>query len=132
MIRPELYLADEVFMTGTAAHVTPLLEVEGAEGLELQATLDGAEAAALRRANTARSVAARSALPQLALLELRLVSAQEEERRAISRELHDEVGQSLSALLMETNGIPIGFNIITGALYEKDKAMVYHKIMGGK
>jgi simple sugar transport system substrate-binding protein len=38
----------------------------------------------------------------------------------------------LSALLMETNGIPIGFNIITGALYEKDKAMVYHKIMGGK
>ncbi len=38
----------------------------------------------------------------------------------------------LSALLMETNGIPIGFNIITGALYEKDKAPVYAKIMGGK
>jgi signal transduction histidine kinase len=34
-------------------------------------------------------------------LSARLVSAQEEERRAISRELHDEVGQSLSALLME-------------------------------
>jgi signal transduction histidine kinase len=34
-------------------------------------------------------------------LSARLVSAQEEERRSISRELHDEVGQSLSALLME-------------------------------
>ncbi len=38
----------------------------------------------------------------------------------------------LSALQMETTGIPIGFNIITGALYEKDKAPVYAKIMGGK
>ncbi len=38
----------------------------------------------------------------------------------------------LSALLMETDGIPIGFNIITGALYEKDTAPVYDKIMGGK
>jgi len=38
---------------------------------------------------------------ELAELSARLVSAQEEERRSISRELHDEVGQSLSALLME-------------------------------
>lgn len=38
----------------------------------------------------------------------------------------------LSAALMESSGIPIGFNIITGALYEKDTAPVYDKIMGGK
>ena len=38
----------------------------------------------------------------------------------------------LSSLLMEGDGIPLGFNIITGALYEKDTAMVYHTIMGGK
>jgi signal transduction histidine kinase len=38
---------------------------------------------------------------ELQELSARLLSAQEEERRSISRELHDEVGQSLSALLME-------------------------------
>jgi simple sugar transport system substrate-binding protein len=38
----------------------------------------------------------------------------------------------LSAALMETSGIPVGFNIITGALYEKDTASLYHGIMGGK
>lgn len=37
----------------------------------------------------------------------------------------------LSATLMETSGIPVGFNILTGALYESDTAPVYHTIMGG-
>jgi signal transduction histidine kinase len=40
---------------------------------------------------------------ELKELSARLVSIQEEERRSISRELHDEVGQSLSALLMEAD-----------------------------
>jgi signal transduction histidine kinase len=48
-----------------------------------------------------------AALAQAKLKELsaRLVEAQEQERRAISRELHDEVGQSLSALLMELGNL---------------------------
>lgn len=42
---------------------------------------------------------ARSDLQELSA---RLVRAQENERRSLARELHDEVGQSLSAILMET------------------------------
>ena len=38
---------------------------------------------------------------ELAELSARLLDAQETERRSISRELHDEVGQSLGALLVE-------------------------------
>ena len=51
---------------------------------------------------TRRRIFATSSRPRSELKELstRLVDAQESERRAISRELHDEVGQSLSALLV--------------------------------
>ena len=38
----------------------------------------------------------------------------------------------LSAAMMVASGTPIGFDIITGALYEKDKAPFYAKIMGAK
>jgi signal transduction histidine kinase len=37
-------------------------------------------------------------------LSARLLRAQENERRTLARELHDEVGQSLSAILMEAEG----------------------------
>jgi len=42
---------------------------------------------------------------ELKELSAQLVDAQESERRAISRELHDEVGQSLGSLLMEIDNI---------------------------
>lgn len=45
---------------------------------------------------------------QLKGLSARLVQAQETERRALSRELHDEVGQSLSAVLMELRNLSGG------------------------
>jgi signal transduction histidine kinase len=45
---------------------------------------------------------------QLKELSARLVQAQEEERRALSRELHDEVGQALSAVLVELRNLSVG------------------------
>jgi len=44
---------------------------------------------------------------ELKELSTRLVGAQERERRAISRELHDQVGQSLSALLMDVENLGV-------------------------
>ena len=41
-------------------------------------------------------------------LSARLVQAQETERKALSRELHDEVGQSLSAVLIELRNLSTG------------------------
>ncbi len=45
---------------------------------------------------------------QLKELSARLVQAQEEERRSLSRELHDEVGQALSAVLVELRNLSTG------------------------
>jgi signal transduction histidine kinase len=50
----------------------------------------------------AESVHARASLQELSA---RLVRAQEEERRALSRELHDEVAQAFSAVLMEAENL---------------------------
>jgi len=44
-------------------------------------------------------------------LSARLVQAQETERRALSRELHDEVGQSLSAVLVELRNLSGGLDV---------------------
>lgn len=48
---------------------------------------------------------------QLKELSARLVEAQETERRALSRELHDEVGQSLSAVLVDLHNLSAGLAV---------------------
>ncbi len=48
---------------------------------------------------------------QLKDLSARLVQAQETERRALSRELHDEVGQSLSAVLVDLHNLTAGLAV---------------------
>ena len=50
----------------------------------------------------AESVHSQASLQELSA---RLVRAQEEERRALSRELHDEVAQAFSAVLMEAENL---------------------------
>jgi signal transduction histidine kinase len=48
---------------------------------------------------------------QLENLSARLVQAQETERRSVARELHDEVGQALSAVLVELRNLSTGLAI---------------------
>jgi signal transduction histidine kinase len=48
------------------------------------------------------NIAAKTGLRELSA---KLVRVQEEERRALSRELHDEAGQSFSAILLETENL---------------------------
>jgi signal transduction histidine kinase len=59
----------------------------------------------LEREAARRFAEATRAEAELKELSARLVRAQEDERRALSRELHDELGQSFSAIAMETGNL---------------------------
>jgi signal transduction histidine kinase len=67
----------------------------------------------LKLENQARSqyVEVAEARTELKELSARLVQAQEDERRSLSRELHDEVGQALSAVLVELRNLSSGLPI---------------------
>jgi signal transduction histidine kinase len=64
----------------------------------------------LEASANAQYKAVAEAREQLKDLSARLVQAQEVERRALSRELHDEVGQSLSAVLVELRNLSAGLD----------------------
>jgi signal transduction histidine kinase len=59
----------------------------------------------LERESRLRYEEMKSARSEMKMLSARLLKAQEEERRAISRELHDQVGQSLNALLVDLGNL---------------------------
>jgi signal transduction histidine kinase len=59
----------------------------------------------LEREAKARYEEVEEARHELVKLSHRLVTAQEEERRNLSRELHDEIGQTMSAMLIELGRI---------------------------
>ena len=73
----------------------------------------------LQREAGARFEQAEYARAELRELSSRLLDVQEEERRAFSRELHDEVGQSLSAVMLAATNLSAGLR--TGAMEDMPK-----------
>jgi len=64
--------------------------------------LRSARAAEARIARLVEELAARSTQERVRALRLSAIAAQEEDRRAIARDLHDSVGQSLTAIRIQT------------------------------
>jgi signal transduction histidine kinase len=77
----------------------------------------------LERQSDARYCEVVTAREELHRLSARLVAAQEEERRKLSRELHDEIGAAMSALLMEMNTLDSALPPGDTALHEHVQAV---------
>ena len=77
-------------------------------GLVLGAIIAGASIfriSSLEKETAAHQKATAKAEERLRLLSQQLVSSQEQERKSLSRELHDEIGQLLTALRMELGNV---------------------------
>ncbi|HUA21491.1 MAG TPA: sensor histidine kinase [Bryobacteraceae bacterium] len=80
-------------------------------GLVLGAIIAGASIfriSSLEKETAAHQRATAKAEDRLRLLSQQLVSSQEQERKSLSRELHDEIGQLLTALRMELGNLERG------------------------
>lgn len=93
-----LALADRY--TRLRSRVVAMLTLSLAAGM-LLSLIGGLYILRLESQGRRRYVALAQSRRQLEDLSARMVEAQEAERRTISRELHDEVGQTLGALLLE-------------------------------
>ena len=96
--------AGEERLQGVQAHFRQRVTVISIVALVLGGILAGVtirRVQRLEREAEARYQEAEEARRELRKLSARLVNAQEEERRNLSRELHDEIGQAMSAMLVE-------------------------------
>ena len=90
--------ADFRYQISTTAMLTVLVGL-GVAGVSISRILSVQHESEMQHREVAR---ARRELQQFSA---RLVAMQEEERRRLSRELHDEVGQTMSALLVELSNL---------------------------
>jgi signal transduction histidine kinase len=99
---------EEAYLGEVANHVTKVFESFNREltasGLLIIAAGILVAGLSIRRILILERLSA-SARGELQQLSARLVAAQEDERRRLSRELHDEVGQSMSAVLVELGNL---------------------------
>ena len=85
----------------------------------LVSAVSTARVAVLERHTKRQRERAENAESEMRRLSRRLVRAQEEERKALSRELHDAVGQMISAMTMELGNVEAAIALPPGKLRER-------------